>query len=71
VHKAQGSEFGEVWLVLPERPNRVLSRELVYTGLTRARDALHLHASAAILKDALARHATRWSGLRQRLSLGA
>src|SRR3546814_3244953 len=31
VHKAQGREFDEVWLVLPERDNRVLSRELVYT----------------------------------------
>ena len=70
VHKAQGSEFDEVWLVLPARPNRVLSRELLYTGLTRARDVLHLDASTAILKDALARHVVRWSGLGQRLFRG-
>ena len=70
VHKAQGSEFDEVWLVLPARPNRVLSRELLYTGLTRARDVLHLVASTAILKDALARHVVRWSGLGQRLFRG-
>ena len=37
VHKAQGSEFKHTVLVLPERDNRVLTRELVYTGLTRAR----------------------------------
>src|SRR5690606_36322751 len=37
VHKAQGSEFDEVWLQLPRNDSRVLSRELVYTGMTRAR----------------------------------
>lgn len=67
VHKAQGSEFDEVWLLLPARPNRVLSRELVYTGLTRARHALHLCADAAILEQALARHARRVTGLAWRL----
>lgn len=67
VHKAQGSEFDTVWLVLPERFNRVLSRELVYTGMTRARSALHVVTSAPILREALARHAGRWSGLGWRL----
>ncbi|RZA18813.1 MAG: exodeoxyribonuclease V subunit alpha, partial [Lysobacteraceae bacterium] len=46
VHKAQGSEFDEVWLQLPRADSRVLSRELLYTGLTRARSALHLAGSA-------------------------
>ncbi|MEZ0471348.1 exodeoxyribonuclease V subunit alpha [Luteimonas salinilitoris] len=67
VHKAQGSEFDEVWLLLPARFNRVLSRELVYTGLTRARSALHLAGSADVIAEALARHASRWSGLGWRL----
>jgi len=67
VHKAQGSEFDTVWLLLPARTNRVLSRELVYTGLTRARRELHLAASASILEDSLARHASRTSGLGWRL----
>ncbi|MDR7192001.1 exodeoxyribonuclease V subunit alpha [Luteimonas terrae] len=67
VHKAQGSEFDAVLLVLPERFNRVLSRELVYTGMTRARSALHVVASAPILREALDRHAGRWSGLAWRL----
>ena len=70
VHKAQGSEFDEVWLVLPERFNRVLSRELVYTGMTRARSTLHVAGSANIVEDALARHAGRWSGLGWRLGAG-
>ena len=67
VHKAQGSEFDTVWLLLPARPNRVLSRELLYTGITRARRELHLAASEPILRDALSRHASRWSGLGGRL----
>jgi exodeoxyribonuclease V alpha subunit len=68
VHKAQGSEFDEVWLQLPRRDNRVLSRELVYTGMTRARQALHVLGSAEVLQAALARHASRISGLAARLS---
>ena len=67
VHKAQGSEFDTVWLLLPARGNRVLSRELVYTGITRARRALHVAGSDAVIREALARHASRWSGLGWRL----
>ncbi|MFA4470273.1 AAA family ATPase [Xanthomonas perforans] len=67
VHKAQGSEFDEVWLQLPTRDARVLSRELLYTGITRARRALHLAASEAVMRAALARHAARISGLAWRL----
>ncbi len=40
VHKSQGSEFGHVLLVLPPQPSPVLTRELIYTGLTRAKDRL-------------------------------
>lgn len=67
VHKAQGSEFDEVWLQLPDGDSRVLSRELVYTGLTRARIALHVAGSAEVMAAALARHAARVSGLGWRL----
>lgn len=67
VHKAQGSEFDTVWLLLPARGNRVLSRELVYTGITRARRALHVAGSEAVIREALVRHAGRWSGLGWRL----
>jgi len=67
VHKAQGSEFDEVWLQLPRGDSRVLSRELVYTGLTRARSALHVAGSAEVIAAALSRHASRISGLRWRL----
>jgi exodeoxyribonuclease V alpha subunit len=67
VHKAQGSEFDEVWLQLPRADSRVLSRELLYTGLTRARNALHIAGSADAIKAALARHAGRVSGWGWRL----
>ena len=67
VHKAQGSEFDEVWLQLPRTDSRVLSRELVYTGLTRARSVLHVAGSAEVIAAALGRHAGRVSGLGWRL----
>lgn len=67
VHKAQGSEFDQVWLQLPRTDARVLSRELLYTGLTRARSALHIAGSADVIEAALSRHASRVSGLGWRL----
>jgi exodeoxyribonuclease V alpha subunit len=70
VHKAQGSEFDEVWLVLPARDSRALSRELVYTGITRARRELHVAGNAEVIGAALGRHASRWSGLGERLGEG-
>jgi len=67
VHKSQGSEFDEVLLVLPERSVRVSSRELIYTGITRARRSLTLCANEDVLAEAIARRAQRWSGLARRL----
>ncbi len=67
VHKSQGSEFDDVLLVLPERSVRVLSRELVYTGITRARSSLTISANEDVLAEAIARRAQRWSGLAARL----
>ena len=67
VHKAQGSEFDTVWLQLPRQPARTLSRELVYTAITRARDALHVCASEPVLREALSVRAQRVSGLARRL----
>lgn len=68
--EAQRSEFDTVWLLLPARDNRVLSRELVYTGITRARSELHVAGSEAVICEALAWHANRWSGLEWRLGSG-
>jgi exodeoxyribonuclease V alpha subunit len=67
VHKAQGSEFETVWLQLPKQFARTLSRVLVYTAITRARDALHVCASESVLREALSVRAQRVSGLSRRL----
>ncbi|MCC5811036.1 MAG: exodeoxyribonuclease V subunit alpha [Ectothiorhodospiraceae bacterium] len=67
VHKSQGSEFSHVHLLLPEADSPVLSRELVYTGITRARQQLTLHAPAPVLAAAIARRVTRNSALSERL----
>lgn len=67
VHKSQGSEFDDVLLVLPEKSVRVASRELLYTGITRARRSLTLWANENVLAEAIARRAQRWSGLADEL----
>ena len=67
MHKSQGSEFGRVLLALPEQSARVLSRELLYTGLTRCRQEVTLWAGEDALRQAIARRAQRWSGLAERL----
>jgi len=67
VHKAQGSEFDDVLLALPEHDARVIARELIYTGLTRARAHVTLWASAKVLAAGIARRSQRRSGLAARL----
>jgi exodeoxyribonuclease V alpha subunit len=67
VHKSQGSEFDRVLCVLPENDSRVLTRELVYTALTRARSQLTICGSREILRTSLHRPTTRSSGLRDAL----
>ncbi|MET0655825.1 MAG: exodeoxyribonuclease V subunit alpha [Pseudoxanthomonas sp.] len=68
VHKAQGSEFDQIWLQLPRQRTRALSRELIYTALTRARRQVHVCASAESLRQALAHRVERVSGLAARLA---
>ena len=66
VHKSQGSEFEHTVLVLPPVGAEVLSRELVYTGITRARTQFTLvEAEAGLLEAAVARPGARASGLAQ------
>lgn len=65
VHKAQGSEFDRVVLVLPERGGPILTRELLYTGATRARQALSVVTAggSSTLEAALSRRVRRAGGL--------
>jgi exodeoxyribonuclease V alpha subunit len=68
VHKAQGSEFDEVLLILPnEASSPLLLRELLYTGITRAKSRLLLHSSAEALGKACQTPVRRSSGLATRL----
>ena len=53
VHKAQGSEFGEVLLVLPDYETPLLFRQIIYTGITRARNRVVILGSEALLKRAI------------------
>ncbi|GKW50342.1 exodeoxyribonuclease V subunit alpha [Halomonas sp. NCCP-2165] len=64
VHKSQGSEFTHTALLLPDAPNPILTRELVYTGITRARDWLTLvETGRGMLDEAVTREVMRVSGL--------
>jgi exodeoxyribonuclease V alpha subunit len=63
VHKSQGSEFDRVLLVLPDRDSPVLTRELVYTGITRARSALEIWTGDRVFAQAVSRRTERSSGL--------
>jgi exodeoxyribonuclease V alpha subunit len=68
IHRSQGSEYDEVAVVLPPDPaHRLLSRELVYTAISRARRRAELWTTAAALQAALARRVERHGGLRTRL----
>jgi exodeoxyribonuclease V alpha subunit len=68
VHKSQGSEFDRVTLVLPDEDSPVLTRELVYTGITRARREVLICSSVEVLGVAITRRTQRESALASRLS---
>ncbi len=67
VHKSQGSEFDEIVIILPDRASPVLTRELLYTALTRARRHAEVWARDDIFSDAVARRIERMSGLAEAL----
>ncbi len=67
VHKSQGSEFDQVLLILPDRDSPLLTRELVYTGITRAKRQVTVMADRNILAGAIERKIRRRSGLQDML----
>jgi exodeoxyribonuclease V alpha subunit len=67
VHKSQGSQFKEVAFMLPSADSRILTRELLYTAVTRARERLILVGTEDLIRAAIERPITRASGLRQAL----
>ena len=63
IHKSQGSEFEKVLLVLPEQLNPVLTKELLYTGITRAKKVVRLVTEEAVFLQAVKQKVARVTGL--------
>ena len=72
VHKSQGSEFAHTALILPDALNPVLTKELIYTGITRAKDWFTLiEPRAGVFEEAVRRRVKRLSGLMLELKEGS
>lgn len=67
IHKSQGSEFSHAVVSLPEHGSRILTRELLYTAVTRGKDRVTLVGGEDAIVEAIARPVARASGLRDRL----
>jgi exodeoxyribonuclease V alpha subunit len=68
IHKSQGAEFDEVLLVLPEKITPILTKELIYTGVTRAKNKVQVVSSKSVFIEAVNRKVERNSGLIKRIS---
>lgn len=69
VHKAQGSEYENVAFLLPDRAIRTLSKELIYTAVSRAKESAVILGETAVLREGLNRTSGRDSGLIDRLNI--
>jgi len=70
IHKSQGSEYGHVVLLLPpDADSRILSRQLLYTGASRAREVVEVWGTADALATAIATPVLRAGGLQRRLRI--
>lgn len=68
IHKSQGSEFNEVMVILPKQEeNRLLTRELLYTGVTRAKEKALVQSSLEIVKQTTLQGVNRGSGIQERI----
>jgi exodeoxyribonuclease V alpha subunit len=67
IHKSQGSQFDTAAVLLPSPESRLLTRELLYTAVTRARRELIVVGSEEAVRHAVARPVARASGLADRL----
>lgn len=70
VHKSQGSEFDAVLVLLPFEPSEVITRELLYTGITRARSSVEVWGTAAMVEHCIRAKLRRVTGLAEKLRLG-
>ncbi len=67
IHKTQGSEFNRIAIILPEYHSPILSRELIYTGVTRAKSELEIHCTKQVWSKCLQKRVSRNSGLFDKL----
>jgi len=67
VHKAQGSGFGRILVLLPDHPSPVMTRELLYTAVTRTESGVDLWCEEASFKQAVAHPTVRHMGLQRKL----
>ena len=67
VHKSQGSEFDEVITILPNKDSLLITKELIYTAITRAKKIAHTIADRSLMEVWLERKVVRGSGLSERL----
>ena len=68
VHKSQGSEFERVNLLLPRTDHTLLTRELIYTAVTRAKGEFRLYGDLEIFLNAVSRKTVRYTGLKTKIS---
>jgi exodeoxyribonuclease V alpha subunit len=71
IHKSQGSEFDHVGVVLPDEDLPLVTRELLYTAVTRSRKSVVLVGRREILEGGVARQIRRFSGVAEKLGLTA
>jgi len=69
IHKSQGSEFDDVHMVIGKNCGALLSREILYTGLTRAKGKCNIYSTKKRLKTAIAGQVVRHSGIREGLAI--
>jgi len=67
IHKSQGSEYNSVLVVLPEKDMQILTKELLYTAITRAKKNIEIVSSKEVLQSTLERSAARRSGFEEAL----
>jgi exodeoxyribonuclease V alpha subunit len=71
IHKSQGSQAEEVTVLMPSEDSRLLTRELLYTAVTRAKAKVRVVGSETVVRAGISRRAIRATGLRQRLHSSA
>ena len=69
VHKSQGSEYVEIFMALPDRKSKLLTREILYTGITRAKKKAIIHGSVELFGEGVTRFVDRPSALSTWLEL--